>query len=431
MLVKRLIISFLAMAFLAARAGALPAFPGAEGFGADTVGGRGGKVLEVTNLNDSGPGSLRAACEQKGPRVVVFRVGGVIRLRRSLEIAEPFLTIAGQTAPGGGILIRDAGIYVRTHDVVIRHLRVRVGPSEAESSGALDGILIKARGPDAVFNVVVDHCSFSWAVDENGDLYGPVRDVTLQWCIFAEGLRRSTHEKGSHSMGLLLGKNISRTVHHCLLAHNNSRNPRIGGGILDFVNNTIYNWGSAACWPSESPSVNFVGNYYKPGPSTKLQRAQIVGTDVGRIYVEGNITPHRPNDAVSEWAIVDGRISERLHRARSRFDSPSVTTQPALRAYRLVLAQAGATRPKRDAVDRRIIHEVMTRGGRIIDDPAEVGGYPETAEGDAPPDRDHDGMPDAWELAHGLDPDDASDGSRANPATGYTNLEDYLNELAQ
>ena len=425
-----MVLTVVALALSAAPSLGLPAFPGAEGFGSDTVGGRGGRVVEVTNLSDSGPGSLRAACEEKRPRTVVFRVGGTIRLKSRLRVREPFITIAGQTAPGGGILLRDAGLFIETHDVVVRHLRVRVGESRVEGSGAQDCVNISAHDPGETYSVVVDHCSFSWSIDEVGDAYGPVSNITFQWCIFAEGLRNSIHHKGSHSMGLLLGKNVSRTVHHCLLASNNTRNPRIGGGVADFENNVIYNWGGTCCWPSGNPHVNFIGNYYKPGPDSRLTERQIVGTDVGSIYVNGNITPYRSNEGIPDWAVVQSDIAESAHRAASRFDAPPITVQPALTAYRMILEGAGATLPVRDAVDRRIVREVRARKGRIIDNPDQVGGFPEIAGGEAPPDRDHDGMPDSWEVARSLDPGDPSDSAGDRDGDGYSNLEECINGLA-
>jgi pectate lyase len=207
----------------------IPAFPGAEGFGSHTPGGRGGRVIEVTNLNPDGPGSLREACAAKGPCIVVFRVGGTIEINRGLSIREPFITIAGQTAPGDGICLRGGTLGVHTHDVVIRYLRVRVGDSpEGPDPENRDCIDISGDA-DRVYNVVVDHCSFSWSTDENvATWYGP-RDVTIQWCITSESLNDSLHPKGPHGKGMILGSQDNTiTIHHCLFAHNADRNPLIG-----------------------------------------------------------------------------------------------------------------------------------------------------------------------------------------------------------
>ena len=231
-------------------AGGLSAFPGAAGFGSDTPGGRGGEVLFVTNLNDSGPGSLRAACESGGPRIVIFRVGGTIELTSDISITRPFLTIAGQTAPGDGICLKNtrsnkrAALIISTHDVVVRYLRVRPGASDRPSC-CLRGIALVNGAHD----VVVDHCSLSWAVDELFTVWGGVHDVSLQWCFLTEALNRSNHEEGPHSCGALLGNRMSQnfTLHHNLFAHNSQRNPRIKcGGVVDVVNNVVYNFGSTA-----------------------------------------------------------------------------------------------------------------------------------------------------------------------------------------
>lgn len=420
------ILALLAILALASPAVALPAFPGAEGFGAETPGGRGGKVIEVTNLDDSGPGSLRAACEASGPRIVVFRVGGTIRLKSHLRIRNPYITIAGQTAPGDGILLRDAGLSIRTHDVVARYLRVRIGESRAESPGGQDCLSVqgeKDRG-DAR-NVVVDHCSFSWGIDENADSYSRASDTTIQWCIFSEGLANSIHEKGRHSMGLLLGEGSTRTsVHHCLFAHNNQRNPRVKGGLRDFANNVAYNWGDYAVGLSDNPQANFVGCYYKPGPNSRTDKPAITSVgEMGTVYLEDN---RFHGKAASEWE----ESEEGVVRASRRFDAPEVTIYPAHQAFRKVLSSAGCVLPVRDQVDARVVREVISGAGKIIDRPEQVGGFPEMKGGTAPVDSDQDGMPDDWERSHDLNPRDASDGPKDRDGDGYTNVEEYINALA-
>lgn len=404
----------------------LPAFPGAQGFGAFTPGGRGGRVIQVTNLNDSGPGSLRAACEAEGARVVVFRVGGTIVLKSHLRIDHPFITIAGQTAPGGGILLRDAGLQIRTHDVVVRFLRVRIGESRAQPADSQDALNISGvehRG--GAYNVIVDHCSFSWAIDENVDCYSRAADFTIQWCVISEGLMRSIHHKGPHSMGLLLGPGSTRgSIHHNLFAHNNQRSPRIRGGRRDFVNNVVYNWGSHAAALSDSPEVNFVGNYYRPGPDSSARRPLISAAgDSGGLYLACNLLDGVP----WEWDQVEQGSG--IARMPRRFHAPLITRMDPADAFHQVLRGAGCRVPARDAVDQRIVREVIDRGGRIIDHPDQVGGFPDIAGGMPLPDRDLDGMPDEWETARGLDPDDPTDASAVPDGGGYTNIEEYINSL--
>lgn len=407
-------------------AAVLPAFPGAEGFGSTTPGGRGGKVIQVTNLDDSGRGSLRAALEAEGPRIVVFRVGGTIRLKSHLRIDHPFITVAGQTAPGGGILIRDAGLRVAAHDVVIRCLRIRVGESRAEPDGSQDAISISGTSETGnAYNVVVDHCSFSWAIDENADSYSRASDTTFQWCIFSEGLMHSIHHKGSHSMGMLLGQNSTRTsLHHNLFAHNNQRNPRIKGGRRDVVNNLIYNWGAYAAAFSDDPEVNFVANYYKPGPNSDNRPIIAAYDRPGTLYIRDN---HFPGSTASDWDAVE---HEGIVQAEQRFHAPLIATLPAEDAYKKVLAGVGCAFPTRDSVDERIVSDVRNGTGRIIDNPGQAGGFPEIRGGDPPVDADSDGMPDSWETSHGLNPHDPSDASADRDGDGYTNVEEYVNGLA-
>jgi pectate lyase len=421
----------------------VPAFPGAEGFGANSVGGRGGRVIEVTNLNDNGSGTLRAAIEAFGSRIVVFRVAGTIELETALEIANPYITIAGQTAPGQGIMLKnqpsntDCSLVVSTHDVIIRYIRVRPGPP-AESSGCGNAIVVVGE------DVIVDHSSFSWAIDQVASTWFDAHDITFQWSIIAEGLHCSNHEKGCHSTGMLIGSEGSRniSIHHTLFAHNHERNPYIKtGGLVDIVNNVIYNsWGTASVVGNEYGEVlvNFIGNYLKQGNDSLLEKDLVAGENVTRfdieIYVQDNITPHRPSPEMEEWPTVkpDSRrwIVPRIH------VTPLVTTTSAFVAYSQVLAQAGATISLdgwgrrlwiRDPVDERIVEDVRNGTGRIIDDPSEVGGWPELAGGDAPKDMDHDGMPDAWETRHGFDDIDPSDGPVDADGDGYTNVEEYLN----
>jgi pectate lyase len=422
----------------------LPVFPGAEGFGTDTPAGRGGRVLEVTTLADDGPGSLRAALNVPEPRIVVFRVGGTIELKTQLFIAHPFVTVAGQTAPGGGICIKNAGLVISTHDVLVRHVRIRPGNEgsvEPDTNDAVE-ILGKRGNSDGAHHVVLDHVSASWSEDETISTWYGAHDVTISWCIISEALNRSRHRKKTHSAGLLIGdSSYNVSVHHCLLAHNDFRNPLImEGGTHDFVNNVVYDWGvlCAEVVDYESNSfLNFVGNAFLPGPSTKTGPYEILiepeqGTP--RIYVKDNIGPRRPDASVPDWNVVKYGWNSEQHAPESYHSSdafavPPVTTFDADEALEQVLAACGATRPVRDGVDRRVVAGVKNKTGAIIDSPADVGGYPELSAGTPPADRDHDAMPDEWETQKGLGADDPTDASGDLDGDGYTNLEEYLNSL--
>lgn len=411
-----------------ARAADLPAFPGAEGFGATTPGGRGGKVVFVHNLNGSGPGSLRAACEAKGPRIVLFRVSGVIELEKPIEIKEPFLTIAGQSAPGDGICLTRRGIEVDTHDVVIRHLRVRPGDVAARE---VDAISIGGSSR----NVVIDHCSASWATDEILSPSGAIADVTVQWCIISEGLNRSTHHKGAHGYGSLARAAGGVTLHHNLWAHNQNRNPRLGDNYgkppyptFDVRNNLMYNFRHLSII-GDTLSANYVHNYALPGPDTD-SKGRLSPTGKGKLtfFVAGNVWPRR-----AEWSTKPASMfanADRVTFLDRPLETPNVRTQSAAEAMRLVLAGAGATLPARDAVDRRIVSEALSRSGGLIDSQWEVGGWPVYRSARPPRDSDHDGMPDQWESARGLNSRDGSDAGGDRDNDGYTNIEEYLNSIA-
>lgn len=419
-----------------AQSTSLPAFPGAEGFGADTVGGRGGRVIEVTNLNDSGPGSLRDAIGQHGPRIIVFRVGGTIELQSRIDIEHPYITIAGQTAPGGGITLKNhpsmihSPLRILTHDVVIRYIRSRPGPSEEESD-VLDALTI-ADG----YNIVIDHSSFSWGSDEVFNIWYDVHDVTIQWSVIAEGLHESTHPEGPHSNGMLIGSEGSGeiSIHHNLFAHNRRRNPKVNmRGMADVVNNVIYNARYAMMIQDTyaSPAVNYVGNIVIHGVNSFYDfdvRYFNEGNNPPTIYVRGNLGPKRPTDDLADHWVV--RLEDREYLVDERIEAPQVTTYHACTAYHQVLADAGVTVPMRDAVDKRLVDEVINRTGQLLNDPSEVGGWPELEMGEAPADSDHDGMPDAWEEANGLDPEKPEDGAWDADGDGYTNVEEYLNSLA-
>jgi hypothetical protein len=415
---------------------AVAAFPGAEGFGTGTPGGRGGQVCTVTNLNDAGPGSLRSCIDMAGPRYVVFRTGGTIVLQSRLNVVQPFITIAGQTAPGGGITLRmdpaaptNLGtMAVLTHDVVIRYLRFRPG-NGFKGGDSDDALAIVNPG---VYNVVVDHCSFSWAVDENVNTYDGTSDVTISNSIIAEGLNNAGHPRGLHSKGLLAGgigaHNVS--IHHNLFVSNVDRNPQVSGvSVADVRNNVVYNYGtgsgSGVTLVSSSkgaPRVNWVGNFYKPGPNSDPNRAEFAtyNGDTGasqQWYGEGNMrwTP---------GGVLPARVGQANGQIGAPFPAATVRTTSAEQAYAEVLAGAGASQA-RDAVDERLVAEVINGGGSFKD---VAGPYPALAAGTAPVDSDGDGMPDTYENAKGTNPR-AADATGDVNGNGYDNIEDWFNSL--
>jgi hypothetical protein len=426
------------------------AFPGAEGYGRFARGGRYGRVIEVTNLNDSGPGSFREAVDAEGPRTVVFRVSGVIALKSPITITRPFLTVAGQTAPGDGICLRGypVGTSAGSSDVILRFLRVRVGD---EAGRSFDGM---GLGGD---HTIFDHCSISWSIDEGLDSR-TARNSTFQWCLISEALDDS-FQRHPHAFAASIGGNLA-SYHHNLLAHCTGRNWSLAGGFdnavrfaghMDIRNNVVYNWRHRTT-DGGAKRVNFVNNYYRPGPASQVFHLlkPDVGSPVDRqtYYVAGNVMEGHPEYDADNWkgVVPNGEAPLREIQADPlRFPSFVVTT-PAAVAYRDVLARAGATLPRRDAIDRRIVDEVRTgtfshRGSKgglpgIIDSQRDLGPnpWPEYRTYDVPDDSDHDGLPDVWERRHGLNPNSAphdfTDANADPDGNGYTNLEDYLNELA-
>ena len=436
-------VAVLATFILSAAAAALPAFPGAEGFGAQSLGGRGGKVLFVTNLNDRGPGSLRAAVEADGPRTVIFRVSGTIALKSPLAVTRPYITVAGQTAPGDGICLKNYALVISADHVIIRYLRCRPGDNAKTATDALS----ISSGRD----IIVDHCSASWSVDEtlSASSSGRLGNVTVQWCIISESLHDSVHHKGPHGYGSLIrgGRGNGYTFHHNLYAHHHARLPRPGnyndrtrdpeGFTLDFRNNVIYNWaGTAAGYNADGSNgtnsvtkMNFVGNYYKTGANSKGSLAFSESTTCAKAHFSGNcMNGTYPDDP---WLLVVFRGFSQRELAAYKQPQPvlaaPVKTDHAVAAYVRVLAEAGAALPKRDPVDIRIVNDVKNGTGRIIDDEEEVGGWPEVKSSRPPQDSDRDGMPDDWERQYGFDPQDPADGNSDFDADGYTNIEEYLN----
>lgn len=409
----------------------VPAFPEAEGYGMFAQGGRGGDIHIVSTLADYGTGeapiegSLRAALEAQGARTVVFRTGGTIRLVRPLIVENGRLTIAGQTAPGGGITVADFALDLNGDDTIVRHIRVRPGDAAGIEQ---DAISIRGR------NVILDHVTATWGTDETVSLSMGARNVTIQWSLIAESLNRSVHSKGAHGYGTLLSDADSITIHHSVYAFHRSRSPRPKDVLLDFRNNLIYGWGERAGYNIEDfTRMNYVANYLEPRAYSGDGHAFHVGGRNTRIYLDGNERGGAYRDPADEWALIDppsglpSAEAEIIMRVDTPFPAPAVRTHSAAEARRLVLARAGALPDRRDAADARLV-EAMRRGeGGIIDSQTEVGGWPELAAGAPPKDDDMDGMPDEWESENGLDPSDPDDHRLDADDDGYTNIEEYLN----
>lgn len=417
--------------------GQVLAFPGAEGFGRFAVGGRGGRVIEVTSLANSGTGTLRACTDASGPRTCVFRTGGTITLSSSLIVTQPYLTIAGQTAPGGGVTVKGRQTIIRTHNVIIRYLRFRRGPG---SDG--DNLWVH----DGSHDVIIDHVSTSWSVDENMSATGNVQDVTLSWNIMAEGLYDSTADV-PHSMGSLVANGAQRvTVSHNLYASNGKRNPRFSGATTaEGINNVVYNWDehgyNLADEGGDGPSfAHLINNYLIAGPDTSLAKGVWIESSVkpgSKFWFSGNIGPGRPNSSLDNWLIAQNNAGTAIRSNVEVFTPSQTIVFSAEDAYTFVLAQAGATHyldcqgawvARRDSVDVRILATVANDTGHIIDDPAEVGGWPTLASGSACLDVEPDGMADRWEADTGAAVPGVNDGAILM-ADGYTRLEHFLNAL--
>jgi pectate lyase len=403
------------------------AFAGAEGFGAESKGGRGGDVYHVTNLNDSGPGSLRMGIQSAaGPRTIVFDVSGTILLNSNLRINKSFLTLAGQTAPGDGITVSGfTAVVSNVTDVIIRYMRFRAGDVKCPAMQG-DSLWV-----DKSKNVIIDHVSATWSIDEALSVTES-ENVTVQWSIIGESLNQSCHEKGEHGYGSLIRYGSGGvTFHHNLYVHNHSRNPRVGDEIrLDFVNNILYNYGARGGDASYSgpasegvTRINYVNNYAIAGPSTDASRRTRMfngGSTNTQFYpsgnwIDGNVNGIRDGAEAAATAFIN-----RFTRVSAPFERPQVATDTAVEAYRRVLASAGASLV-RDPVDQRIVMDVEKETGKMINSQNDVGGFPVLASKATPKDTDQDGIPDAWELARGLDPN--------NKADGPANLEAYLESL--
>lgn len=448
---------------IAQQKGEMPvAFPGAEGFGKYTTGGRGGKVYIVSNLNDNGPGSLREAAVAKGKRIIVFAVSGTIHLESKISIKGD-VTIAGQTAPGDGICLADQPVSLGGDNIIIRYLRFRMG-DKYQKGGMVDG-----NGGDDAFsgsrkkNIIIDHCSMSWSTDEVFSVYAG-DSTTLQWNIIAEPLNYSYHfETGDKDYehhgygGIWGGSHLS--AHHNLFAHCVSRNPRFNGTRLgatqefaDFRNNVIYNWGHNNVYGGEAGNYNIVNNYYKYGPSTsKAVRYRIANPSrtatigFGQWFVNGNYVDEANDVSKNNWLGIhmpkEGTEADKKALVQDKaFAAESIPLQTAIEAYEAVVKQGGASF-RRDTMDERIINDVKNRTGRIID---VQGGFPHGTGYElttnawpalkslpAPPDTDKDGMPDEWEKKNGLNPTDATDAKKETLHKFYTNIEVYINSLVK
>ncbi|MDB6152695.1 MAG: uncharacterized protein JWL90_1148 [Chthoniobacteraceae bacterium] len=439
--------------------GLLPAFPGAQGFGAETIGGRGGRVIEVTNLNDSGAGSFREACLATGARIIVFRVGGTITLnsRLSMTSTNSFVTIAGQTAPGGGVQIKGADVILNgTHDVVIRHMRFR--PSDSSSTDANNRNALTLYGDSSTnkcYNVLVDHCSINWGAGDNAAMWDYVENVTWERCIFEGVSHNYSTATQIPSYALLAGTAVGNgshlknvTVHHSYLVNSAQRNPLLASdGPHHLINNVIYNWqsfGTNIQNNGAGTAVNLIGNFYKRGPASDANRYAIGMDHVlnpnGFVYVSDNIGPFRPTSAYNDWAIIGSGYdttkywttpaAATLRRTTPWPASPiPVTVVSSSQVVAQVLNDVGATLPSRDSVDLQLVNNYSAGTGAIKLATAETAAWwPALAAGTAPVDTDHDGMPDSWETQNGLNPKDATDGARDADGDGYSNVEEFLNK---
>ncbi|MDO5446589.1 MAG: dockerin type I domain-containing protein [Prevotellaceae bacterium] len=476
---KKLYFILLAMVFVCSNAYAedAPAFPGAEGFGRYVTGGRGGTLYHVTNLNDSGTGSLRAGIEKSGKRIIVFDVSGTIYLKSALAIKNGNITIAGQTAPGDGICVADYPFTISADNVIIRFMRFRLGNRQvANHEGDGLGSLDRSR-------IMVDHCSVSWSIDECLSLCG-VRQSTAQWCLVAQSLVNAGHSKGAHGYGGNWG-GAKVSYHHNLLMHHSSRVPRLGPRyttqleeLMDMRCNVFYNWGGEGCYGGEAQDVNIVNNYYKPGPTTatlskaKQLRMACVGIRTnsyiksypdyaptlhkwGHFFVEGNVNPDNESVTKDNWIYGiynqisssknDGLFTQttkdtmRLHEPLEYLPT---TTHTAEKAYEKVLQYAGASL-SRDSYDEIMVADAesgeatytgegLTPG--LINNQDDCGGWPTLKTSSRKKDSDNDGIPDDWETANGMNPYSAADSKNYtidSEKKYYTNIEVYLNWLVE
>jgi pectate lyase len=436
------------------------AFPGAEGFGKYTTGGRGGKVQIVSSLDDDGAGSLREALKSNDPRMIVFSISGTIHLLSPLVISSN-VTIAGQTAPGDGICLADHPVVMKGNNIIIRFLRFRMG-DKYQNNGMVNG-----NGADDAFsgtrnkNVIIDHCSMSWSTDEVCSVYAG-DSTTLQWNFITEPLNYSYHfETGDkdyeqHGFGSILG-GAHTSFHHNLFAHCVSRTPRFDGQrnipseLVDFRNNVIYNWKSNNVYAGEAGSYNIVNNYYKYGPSTSAGvKSRVLNPykrnpdlPYGRFFLEGNVVDGFNDITRENWKGVvmneGGPADVEKAKAVTSFPVVNINMQTSELAYQQVLEKGGASLPVRDTLDQRIVTDVKNRTGRIIDVQGgyshgtayalTVNAWPLLRSATAPLDTDKDGIPDDYEKSHSLNYSDPADANQVKAGSHYTNIERYINSL--
>lgn len=422
----------------------LPAFPGAEGFGRYAEGGRGGDVYYVTNLNDSGPGSLRyGIMSADGPRTILFGISGNIWLESPLVVDKPYITIAGQTAPGDGITLQNMELKPMSDHLIIRYIRSRLGDQGGLDFGDQGAISITHGS-----NIIVDHCSASWSIDETFSAQSETVDsLTIQWCFITEALDRSIHSEGAHSKGGIAGA-LRMSYHHNLWAHHVERNPNVSRRRdlieIDYRNNVIYNWKERSNHGGSTARANWVNNYYKPGPATRSENRNLVFEIDKKIisaepefYIEGNFMDGDPEVTADNWEGVQYRFGAGPHnRVYEPFPYPIISYETTPQeAYEAVLTSAGAS-IARDTIDLRIVEDVRTgtapfgRNG-IIDSQVEIGGWPELKSVSIPlwVDTNRNGIPDWWAVEQGLDPQDPDLANKDSNGNGYTNLEDYINDL--
>lgn len=451
-----------------------PAFPGAEGVARlTTTGGRGGEVIHVTNLNDSGTGSLRAALNKSGKRIIVFDVSGIIELQSQLKISNGNVTILGQTAPGDGICLKNYTFNISASNVIVRFIRCRMGDEKKTEDDAMNSY----THSNNFNNIIIDHCSLSWSTDECGSFYG-INNFTLQWCVLSESLRNSVHDKGKHGYGGIWGgKNAA--YHHNLLAHHDSRNARLDHdyvstlkGPVDYINNVIYNWGGNSTYGGEGKNTtntykmyNMINNYYKPGPATSSNvKSRIVNPTTkcknctgestglvnlvpGHFYITGNYMYGSATVTNDNWQGVNPDDASKKSEIKSdtRFipegyeGQTLLTTHTAENAFDKVLAYAGASY-KKDVIDQRIAKETKEGNytylgsngstGGLIDTQDDVKGWPSYISKEKLTDTDNDGMPDIWEQAV-AGKDITAAGYDLDPNGWYTNIEVYANSLVE
>ncbi|WP_243473810.1 pectate lyase family protein [Winogradskyella sp. MH6] len=430
---KALILLFNLLSFLGISAQQI-AFPTAEGFGQHATGGRGGFIYKVTNLNDSGEGSLRKGILKKGARIIVFDVSGTIELQSKLDINKGDLTILGQTAPCGGITLKGYPVTIKSNNVIIRYLRFRMG-----DINAIEGDALGCRDTE---NVIIDHCSISWGTDENASFYNN-KNFTFQWNIVSEALNRSVHKKGAHGYGGIWG-GVNTSFHHNLIANNNSRNPRFSGSkttenseneFVDFRNNVIYNWGENNIYGGEKGTYNIVNNYFKSGPATtssKLDRIVSPSEPYGKFYVDGNYVYNYEDITENNW---DGGVqcnNPELAKLETSIDiSNNISTSNAETAFNKVLKSSGASY-SRDKVDKRLVKNVkkgkVSYKDGIIDSQNNVGSWPKIKSKEALKDSDGDGIPDKWERKLKLNKN-KEDAHLNTLNENYSNIEVYANML--